>query len=129
MGLPKNFQQTVNLTKRVEALNDLTFYLFEYEVILTDKTIQEVYSDTSINFELLSVLGNVKFLKNKKAECKHRVSSLDREKADNKFNKWITKSIENGLIEKFKVIRVTEKSFADELEDQNLMNILIFNGD
>lgn len=129
MGLPKNFQQTLNLTKRVKALNDLTFYLFEYEVTLTEKIIKEIYDDTFIDFEKLSMLGNVKFLRNKKAECKHRVSALDREKADNKFNDWLNKAIVSGIITEFKIIRVTEKSFADELEDQNLMDILNFKGD
>lgn len=67
MSLPKNFQQTVNLTKRVEALNDLTFYLFDYEVKLTEETIKEIYSKDFDEFEKLSILGEVKFLGNKKS--------------------------------------------------------------
>ena len=51
MSLPKNFQQTVNLTKRVEALNDLTFYLFDYEVKLTKETIKEIYSNDFDEFD------------------------------------------------------------------------------
>ncbi len=124
MSLPKNFQQTVNLTKRVEALNDLTFYLFDYEVKLTEETIKEIYSKDFDEFEKLSILGEVKFLGNKKAECKSRVSALDKEKSEEKFKEIITKAIDFGLIESFKIKSVTEKTFADEIEDKNLTELL-----
>ena len=124
MRLPKNFQQTVNLTKRVEALNDLTFYLFDYEVKLTEETIKEIYSKDFDEFEKLSILGEVKFLGNKKAECKSRVSALDKEKSEEKFKEIITKAIDFGLIESFKIKSVTEKTFADEIEDKNLTELL-----
>jgi hypothetical protein len=124
MSLPKNFQQTVNLTKRVEALNDLTFYLFDYEVKLTKETIKEIYSNDFDEFEKLSILGEVKFLGNKKAECKSRVSALDKEKSEEKFKEIITKAIDFGLIESFKIKSVTEKTFADEIDDKNLTELL-----
>jgi LysM repeat protein len=37
MGVPKNFHRQTNLPKMVEALNDLTFYDFEYKVVLTEE--------------------------------------------------------------------------------------------
>ena len=109
----------------MKLLNDLTFYLFDYEVKLTEETIKEIYSKDFDEFEKLSILGEVKFLgNNKKAECKSRVSALDKEKSEEKFKEIITKAIDFGLIESFKIKSVTEKTFADEIEDKNLTELL-----
>jgi len=124
MSLPKNFQQTVNLNKRVEALNDLTFYLFEYQVILTEEIINEIYSKDFDEYEKLSLLGEVKFLGNKKANCKNRVSALNKEKSEEKFKELLNKAIEGNLIESFEVKKVTEKTFADEIDEKNLTELL-----
>lgn len=124
MGLPKNFQQTVNLTKRVEALNDLIFYFFEYDVILTKKIINEVYDNNKSFEDLEQFLGEIKFIGNGKAACKNRVSALDKEKAHNKLTEWLNKAIDTQIIESFKIKEVTEKTFVEELDDKNLMNLL-----
>lgn len=124
MGVPKNYQQTVNLSNRVKALNDLTFYLFEYDVELTEEVINEIYSKDFDEFEKLSLLGEVKFLGNKNANCKHRLSALDKEKSEEKFKEITNKAIELGLIESFKVKSVTERTFAEELDEKNLSDLL-----
>ena len=124
MSLPKNFQQTVNLNKRVEALNDLTFYLFEYDVILTDKIVEEIYSKDFDEFEPIALLGEVKFLGKKKAECKNRVSALDKEKSEEKFKELMNKAIEGGIVKEYEIKNVTEKTFADELDEKNLTELL-----
>lgn len=124
MGLPKNFQQTVNLNKRVEALNDLTFYLFEYEVKLTTKIINEVYDSNKSFEDLEQFLGEIRFIGGKRAFCKNRVSALDKEKAYDKLSEWLNKAIETQIIESFKIKDVTERSFAEELDDKNLTNLL-----
>ncbi len=124
MGVPKNYQQTVNLSNRVKALNDLTFYLFEYDVELTEEIIKEIYSKDFDEFEKLSLLGEVKFLGNKNANCKNRLSALDKEKSEEKFKEITNKAIELGLIESFKVKSVTERTFAEELDEKNLSDLL-----
>ena len=124
MGLPKNFQQTVNLNKRVEALNDLTFYLFEYEVKLTTKIINEIYDSNKSFEDLEQFLGEIRFIGGKRAFCKNRVSALDKEKAYDKLSEWLNKAIETQIIESFKIKDVTERSFAEELDDKNLTNLL-----
>lgn len=124
MSLPKNFQQTANLNKRVEALNNLTFYLFEYDVILTDEIVEEIYSKDFDEFEPIALLGEVKFLGNKKAECKNRVSALDREKSEEKFKELMKKAIKGGIVKEYEIKNVTEKTFADELDEKNLTELL-----
>jgi len=129
MGVPKNFQKTVNLNKRVEALNDLTFYFFEYEVKLTTKIINEVYDNNKSFDDLEQFLGEIKFLGNKKALCKNRISALDSEQAVLKLKEWLNKAIESEIIESFIVKDVVEKTFAEELDDKNLTELLKIKGD
>ena len=124
MSLPKNFQQTVNLNKRVEALNDLTFYVYSFEVNLTNKIINEVYDNNRSFEDLEEFLGEVSFVGNKIAKCKNRVSALDKEKADKKLNDWLNKAIESEIITGYKVTGVDERTFNEELEDKKLMDIL-----
>ena len=40
MGLPKNYQEKVNLPNRVKALNDLTFYVFKYKFNSTQSKVE-----------------------------------------------------------------------------------------
>jgi hypothetical protein len=129
MGLPKNFQKTVNLNNRVKALNDLTFYVYEYEVKLTNNTINEVYDNNKSFEDLVEFLGEINFVDNKLARCSNRISALDREKADKKVDEWLTKAIESNIIEGYKIVGVDEKSFTEELEDKKLTDILNFKRD
>ena len=124
MSLPKNFQQTVNLNKRVEALNDLTFYIYSFEVNLTNKIINEVYDNNRSFEDLEEFLGEVSFVGNKIAKCKNRVSALDKEKADKKLDDWLNKAIELEIITGYKITGVDERTFNEELEDKKLMDIL-----
>jgi len=124
MSLPKNFQQTVNLNKRVEALNDLTFYIYSFEVNLTNKIINEVYDNNRSFEDLEEFLGEVSFVGNKIAKCKNRVSALDKEKADKKLDDWLNKAIESEIITGYKITGVDERTFNEELEDKKLMDIL-----
>ena len=124
MSLPKNFQQTVNLNKRVEALNDLTFYIYSFEANLTNKIINEVYDNNRSFEDLEEFLGEVSFVGNKIAKCKNRVSALDKEKADKKLDDWLNKAIESEIITGYKITGVDERTFNEELEDKKLMDIL-----
>lgn len=124
MGLPKNFQQTVNLNKRLKSLNDLTFYFYIYDVVLTSKTINEFYDNNKSFDDLEQHLGEITFLGNKLVTCKNRVSALNKEKADKKLNQWLGNAIEMGLIERYDIIKVKEKTFNEEITEKGLNNIL-----
>lgn len=129
MGLPKNFQQTVNLNKRVEALNDLTFYVYNFEVKLTNKIVNEVYDNNRSFEELEEFLGEVSFVGNKIAKCRNRVAAIDKNKADKKFSDWLNKAIESEIINSYEIVEVEERTFNEELEDKKLMDILNFKRD
>ena len=62
--------------------------------------------------------------KKKKAECKNRVSALDKEKSEEKFKELMKKAIEAEIVKEYEIKNVTEKTFADELDERNLMELL-----
>lgn len=129
MSLPKHYQQTVNLNKRIEALNDLTFYFFKYEVELTNKIVNE-FVDNSRNFDdLEKFLGQINFMGNKKAICKNRVSAVTEDLAFKKIEEWLGKATESEIIKEYKILEVTKKTFVEELEDKKLSDILNFKRD
>jgi hypothetical protein len=128
MGLPKNYQQTVNLTKRVDSLNDLFFYEFEYSIILTKKTINEFYDKNKSFDELEDFLGELNFVGNKKIIGRNRINAFNSEIAKEKLSKWLGKSIDLGIIESYEILNFSERSFKEELENKNLLDLLNFNG-
>lgn len=129
MGLPKNFQQTVNLNKRVEALNNLKFYSYTYKVKLTSKVVNEVYDNNKSFDDLEKYLGEISFLGNKLANCKNKISALDREKADQKLQEWLNKSIETQIIENYEILEVEEKTFKEEITENGLLDIINYKRD
>lgn len=129
MGLPKNFQQTVNLNKRVEALNNLKFYSYTYKVKLTSKVVNEVYDNNKSFDDLEKYLGEISFLGNKLANCKNKISALDREKADQKLQEWLNKSIETQVIENYEILEVEEKTFKEEITEKGLLDIINYKRD
>ena len=60
----------------------------------------------------------------KKAVCKNRVSALDKEKSEEKFKELMKKAIEAEIVKEYEIKNVTEKTFADELDERNLMELL-----
>lgn len=129
MGLPKNFQQTVNLNKRVEALNNLKFYSYTYKVKLTSKVVNEVYDNNKSFDDLEKYLGEISFLGNKLANCKNKISALNREKADQKLQEWLNKSIETQIIENYEILEVEEKTFKEEITEKGLLDIINYKRD
>tara|TARA_R110000868_G_scaffold404891_1_gene683578 strand:+ start:1759 stop:2148 length:390 start_codon:yes stop_codon:yes gene_type:complete len=129
MGVPKNFQKTVNLSNRVNALNDLTFYLYEYNVTLTSKIVNEIYDNNKSFGDLEQFLGEMDFIGDKVVKCKNRVSALNRKKADVKLTEWLGKAIDTGIIEDFDIVKVIEKTFNEEVEEQGLTEILKYKRD
>lgn len=124
MALPKNFQQTVNLNKRTESLNDLTFYIFTYNVVLTDSFLEDIYKDESIYDSIEENLGKFKFGANKNGVGQNRVYALNKEQAYEKINIWLDKAISNNIITEYNITEVVEKSFVEEINDMGLSPFL-----
>jgi hypothetical protein len=124
MGLPKNFHKTTNLNKRVEALNNLTFYNFDYSVKLTNNTYNDIKDNNKSYDELNQILGEITDVNNKTIQCSNRISSLDLDKAEEKINEWLTRYIDMGIIEEYRINEVTIRTFKEELEHKSLNNLL-----
>jgi len=126
MGLPKNYQEKVNLPNRVKALNDLTFYTFKYKLNLTEEAITTIYEnlgeDILDTFE--EFIGSVTLSKDGQAFGEKRFSAIDDKKADEKYLEWLNKAKEMGLVNNYEITEVTKKSFIEELEDKKIMDIL-----
>jgi hypothetical protein len=133
MGVPKNYQQTVNLSNRVKALNDLNFYTFKYKLNLTEEAITTIYKnmgeDILETFE--EFIGTITIDKTTQTENsdgeafgEKRFSAVDDEKADEKYQQWLNKAKDIGLVSSYGTISVTKKTFKEELEEKKIMDIL-----
>lgn len=133
MGLPKNYQEKVNLPNRVKALNDLTFYTFKYKLNLTEEAITKIYEnlgkdilDTYEEFIGSITINKTVHIDNSGGEAfgEKKFSAIDDEKSMEKFEEWLSKAEEIGLVNDYKIVSVTKRTFKEELEQKNIMDIL-----
>lgn len=133
MGVPKNYQKTVNLSNRIKALNDLNFYTFKYKLNLTEEAITTIYEnlgeDILETFE--EFIGTITVNKtihteNNGGEAfgEKRFSAVDDEKANEKYQQWLTKAKDIGLVNSYETISIVKKTFKEELEEKKIMDIL-----
>jgi hypothetical protein len=124
MALPKNYQQTTNLEKRIKALNDLNFYVVNYLVVLKENVIDDIYKNNHLIEELEDSLGSLNFIGNGKIECVKRFSGLTEEVVKIKVYEFLEQMINSGVISKYIIKDILEKSFEDELLDSGLLEII-----
>ncbi len=106
MAVPKNFNQT---EKRVESLNDLTFYTVTYEYELTD---MKGLTTEQIEVVHREITGTKEF------------SALTDESADDKINEWLESLVVQEILKEYGVVDITSRSFYDKLVDKKLGDIL-----
>jgi len=126
MGLPKNYQQTVNLNKRVEALNDLNFYTFKYKLNLTEETVTTIYEnlEKDVVETIEEVIGSITVNKKGEAFGEKTFTSTDDKRVNEKYESWVSKIKDMGLVMDSEIIEITKKTFIEELEDKNLTELL-----
>jgi hypothetical protein len=130
MGVPKNYQKTVNLSNRIKALNDLNFYTFKYKLNLTEEAITTIYENLSEDgletFEEFIGTITVNNLLNNGGEAfgEKKFSALDDEKAEEKYQQWLTKAKDIDLVSSYETISMVKKTFKEELEEKKIMDIL-----
>lgn len=133
MGLPKNYQEKVNLPNRVKALNDLTFYTFKYKLTLTEEAITTIYEnlggdvlDTFEEFIGTITVNKTVHIDDKGGEAfgEKRFSAIDDKKAMEKYTEWLSKAKDIGIIDDYEIIDVSKKTFKEELEKTKIMDIL-----
>ena len=139
MGLPKNYQEKVNLPNRIKALNDLTFYTFKYRLTLTEEAIT-IITQNAVGYENLGrdvldtfeeFIGTITVNKtvhidNEGGEAfgEKRFSAIDDKKAMEKYTEWLSKAKDIGIIDDYEIIDVSKKTFKEELEKTKIMDIL-----
>jgi hypothetical protein len=128
MGLPKNYNETTNLNKRVEALNQLNFYNFNFNVVLTNNMLETIINNNVTYNDLNEFLGEIKSINNKDVLCNNKFSALTIEKAEEKLNESLRKAIDNNIIESYVINGIEEKTFKEELKDKNLLELLEHKG-
>lgn len=107
MAVPKkNFNQ---MEKRVESLNDLTFYTVNYEYELSD---MESLTTEQIEVVHREITGTKEF------------SALTDESADDKINEWLESLVVQEILNEYEVIDIESQSFYDKLVDKKLGDIL-----
>ena len=126
MGLPKNYQQTVNLNKRVEALNDLNFYTFKYKLNLTEETVTTIYEnlEKDVVETIEEVIASITVNKKGEAFGEKTFTSTDDKRVNEKYESWVSKIKDMGLVMDSEIIEITKKTFIEELEDKNLTELL-----
>ncbi len=126
MGVPKNYQQTVNLNKRVEALNDLTFYTFKYKLNLTEEAVSTIYEnlESDVVETIEEFIGSITLNKKGEAFGEKTFTSTDDKKVNEKYEAWIGKIKEMNLVIDSEIIEINKKSFKEELEEKKIMDIL-----
>jgi hypothetical protein len=107
MAVPKkNFNQ---MEKRVESLNDLTFYKVKYEYELSDLS---QFTAEQVEVVHREITGTKEF------------SALNDELADSKINEFLESLVIQGVLDEYEVIEITSQSFYDKLVDKKLGDIL-----
>ncbi len=125
MGVPKNFHQTVNLPKMAEALNELSFYDFEYSVVLTEnynKQLREAEILGHIIETDLNVIGRGGDLE---FRCTKSFSALDDETANNKITEWLDTKVDKGEISHYEINGMNSNTFYEELEERHLDKLFV----
>jgi hypothetical protein len=109
MALPKKFNQTVNLKKRFESLNDLVFYTIKY-----DYTLMEGYKDRL--HEEFDVDGKVTGLK--------EFHALDEEQALDKIENWFLVLTDKKILESYEITSIETRTLKETLKEKKLLDLL-----
>jgi hypothetical protein len=106
MAVPKNYNQT---EKRVESLNELTFYTVTYEYELTD---MNGLTTEQIEVVHREVTGTKEF------------SALNDDSATDKIDEWLESLVVQEVLKEYEVVDVASRSFYDKIVDNKLMDII-----
>lgn len=110
MAVPKkNFNQ---MEKRVESLNDLTYYKVKYEYELSDMS---EFTEEQVDVIHREITGVKEF------------SALNDELAQSKINEWLESLVVQDILNEYEVIDIESQTFYDKLVDKKLGDILELN--
>lgn len=122
MGVPKNFNQ---LEKRVESLNELSYYTIEYDYTFTKKYREELDKFTEnewgddVDKEMVLAQSGINGVK--------EFTALDDDIADKKVNEWLGSLVEQDILKEFNITNVHKQTFYEKIKDKKLDTILDMN--
>ncbi len=109
MALPKNFNQN---NKRVESLNNLSYYTVDYDYVLTDL---EGFNQDQIDVINYEINGVKKF------------TALNDDVADRKINEWFESLVRQNIVKSYSINNKDTTTFYDKLVESKLMDMLEYN--
>ena len=127
MGVPKNFHRQTNLPKMVEALNDLTFYDFEYKVVLTEEYDKKSKESETLDNLIDNDLNVVKRISDLELVCLKSFSAIDDDTALRKLNEWLTGKKENKELSDYEIGNFSSSSFKEKIEIMGLDKVFLNN--
>lgn len=126
MGLPKNYQEKVNLPNRIKALSSLNFYTFKYKLTLDEDFMKKLYEelDNNVSETMEEFIGSITICKNGDTFGEKRFSATNGVKATQKWDEWMEKAVDMKIISDYEATEVIERNFEEELEAKKLLDIL-----
>lgn len=109
MSVPKKYNETVNLKKRFNSLNELVFYTVKYDYTLTDDYKDHLHEEFDVDGEITGV---------------KEFYALDEEQVMAKIENWFTVLTDKKILKESKVNTIESKTFKETLKDKKLLDIL-----
>ncbi len=125
MGVPKNYHQTVNVPKIVEALQDLNFYEYEYTVVLTESHDKNLRDAELLGFTIDTDLDVVSRKGDRTFVCTKSFSAIDDDTAKDKITEWLDSKINKNQIVSYTIDSMKYNTFYEELEERNLDKLFL----
>lgn len=127
MGLPKNFNETVNMPKVIESLNDLNFYTVNFIMEISDDYDKKERQSEIIGDTLGSDYNVLSRIDDRKLTCVKNYSALNDDIALRKITEWLDIKKEKNEIVSYEIVNIESNSFYEELDKKGLLNLLHFN--
>ena len=109
MSVPKKFNETVNLKKRFESLNELVFFTVKYDYKLTEDYKDHLHEEFDVDGEITGV---------------KEFYALDEEQAIAKIENWFLVLTDKKILESSTINSIETKSFKETLKEKKLLNLL-----
>lgn len=109
MAVPKNFNQ---MEKRVESLNDLTYYTVKYEYEFSEMSDLTPEQIEIVHREITGV---------------KEFTALDDELAHSKINEWLESLVIQNILNEYEIIEIESQTFYDKLVDKKLGDLIELN--
>ena len=109
MSVPKKYNETVNLKKRFDSLNELLFFTINYEYTLIEDYKNNLHEEFDVDGEITGI---------------KEFYALDEEQAKAKITNWFTVLKDKKIIDTFDLTSIQTKTFKETLKDRKLLDIL-----